>query len=59
MLNITNQENANQNQNKILLYTCQKGQNKKRQEKTSVGEDAEKGNPQALLVGIETDAATV
>ena len=30
----------------------------KRQKITSVGEDVEKGNPRALLVGMEVGAAT-
>ena len=52
MLNITNhQRNANQNLNEISPHTCRMAIIKRR-EITNVGEDVEKMNPHALLVGM-------
>ena len=52
MLNITNhQGHANQNHNEVSPHTCQNGYCQ-RQEITSVGKDAEKWDPPALLVGM-------
>ena len=56
MLNIKNhQRNTNENYNKILPHTCQNGQNQHKKKRVGEG----KGNHLAMLVGIQTCAATI
>ena len=60
MLNITNhQRNANQNLNEILPHTCQNGYHQKDKKQQVLVRMWRKGNPCALLVGMEIGAATV
>ena len=43
----------------IPLHTSPNGHNRTNQQTTGVGEDGEKRNPSALLVGMQTALATV
>ena len=58
MLNITHQGNANQNYNTVSPHTCQNGKNQKHKKQVLV-RMWRKRNPCALLVGMQTGAATV
>ena len=60
MLNITHyQRNANQNYNEISLHTCQNGSNQQHKKQQVVVRMQMKRNPLALLVGMQTGAATL
>ena len=60
MLSITShQRDANYNLSQQVLHAGQNGQPEKNQQTTSAGEVVGKGNPSALLVGMQTGAATV
>ena len=59
MLHVTrHQGNTDQNHNEIPPHPSENGYIKS-QEMTDVGEDAEKGEPSALLVGMQAGAATL
>ena len=58
MFSISNyQLNVNQSYNEICPYTPQLYLT--RQEKTGIGEDTEKQNSDALLMGVQTGVATM
>ena len=60
MLNITHhQGNTNQNHNEIPPHASQSGQNEQIRRLQMLERMWRKGNPRALLVGMQTGAATV
>ena len=60
MLNITHhQRNTNQCYNKIAPHTYQNGQNQEHKKQQVLAKIRRKGNPLALLVGMQTGAATL
>ena len=60
MLSITShQKDANENHNEIPLYTGQNGHHKQSNKQQVLERMWKKGNPSALLVGMQTGEATV
>ena len=60
MLNLTHhQGNANQNHNKISPHTSQNGYNQKHKKQQVLARTWRKRNPYAVLVGMQTGAASV
>ena len=60
MFTITHyQGNANQNHTEISPHICQDGQNQKHKKQQGMVRMWSKGNPLALLVGMQASAATV
>ena len=60
MLSITShQRDANQNHNEISPHTCQNGCHQYTNKQQVLVRMWRKGNPSALLVGMQTGAATV
>ena len=60
MLSITShQTDANENHNEILSHTGQTGHHKQINKQQMLERLWRKGNPSTLLVGMQTDAATV
>jgi len=58
MFNITNQENANQNHNKITPHTGQNGYYEKDNKEQAVQKMYRKRNPRVLSVGLKIDEST-
>ena len=59
MFNITNhQGSANQNYNEISPYTCQNGYNHQNKKQQMLERLWRNGNPNSLLVGMQTGAAS-
>ena len=60
MLSITSlQRDANENHSEIPLHTSENGQHKQSNKQQILEKMWRKGNPSALLVGMQTAAATV
>ena len=60
MISVTNhQRDANENHNEISFHTCQNGHHKQINKQQVLVRMWRKGNPSALLVGMQTGAATV
>ena len=60
MLSITShQRDVNSNHNEIPLHTCQNGHYKQISKQQVLARTWRKGNPSALLVGMQTGEATV
>ena len=60
MFNVTNhQKDASENHNEISPHTGQNGQHKQINKQQVLERMWRKGNPSALLVGMQTGAATV
>ena len=60
MLNIVHyQKNANQNYNEASPHIGENGHHQKSLQTINAGEDMEKGNSLALLVGMKIDTATM
>ena len=60
MLSITShQKDANLNHNEITLHICQNGHHKQINKQQVLERMWRKGNPSALLVGMQTGAATM
>ena len=60
MISITNhQRDANENHNKVPLLTGKNGHHKQINKQQVLERMWRKGNPSALLVGMQTSAATV
>ena len=60
MLNVTNhQKDANEDHNEISHQACQNSHHKQVNKKRVLARKQRKGNPSALLVGMQTGSATV
>ena len=59
MLHITNQRNANQNYNEVPPHTSQNGCDPKLYKQQMLESVWRKGNPLTLLVGMQTNTATM